>query len=132
MRVESDIHGSRELDDDCMYGLQTLRALENFPVSQRRVHRRLIRAMIQVKKAAAVSYQQLLFDKKEVYQAIESACDEVLAGKYEEMFCTDALQGGAGTSTHMNVNEVLANLALVKLGHSYGEYQYVHPLDDAR
>lgn len=130
MREEYDFIGKKQLDENCLYGLQTSRALDNFPVSHRQVNHRLISAMVLVKKAASITYQQLLTENTKKYEAIDKACDLLLTGEYHEFFPTDALQGGAGTSTNMNVNEVIANLALLELGHSCGEYQYVHPLDD--
>lgn len=127
-----------------LYGEQTKLAEENFRLGGRKVNAGLIYAMIQVKKAVAMTYQKLLPEKKELYQAMEKACEVVLAGKesgkiadvpFTEVFITDALQGGAGTSTHMNVNEVLAILTqeelckLHKVAKS-GKTEQVHPLDD--
>jgi aspartate ammonia-lyase len=91
---------------------------------------RLIAAIVKVKKAAALTYARLLPERSEVYLAIGRACDRVLNGPTDGMFVVDALQGGAGTSTNMNVNEVLANLALESLGQPLGRYDLVHPLDD--
>jgi aspartate ammonia-lyase len=104
------------------YGEETSKASENFALDYRRVNIKLIHAMVLVKKAAAMSLAEL--EGGEIYPAVVSACDEVLAGTYDDQFITDALQGGAGTSTHMNVCEVLAALAAEKLGKA------VHPLDD--
>jgi len=129
MRTERDSLGEKQLPKDALYGINTARALENFPVSGRETSRELIRAVVLVKKAAAATYVALGV-KPEVYRAVCEACDLVLAGKYGEAFPVDALQGGAGTSTNMNVNEVLANLALKLLGRRPGDYAWVHPLDD--
>lgn len=130
MRTEKDKIGEIELEDECLYGIQTARAVENFKLSYKKTERNLIYAMITVKKAAALTYQKLGIGKGEVYAAISNACDNVLSGKIDHYFVTDALQGGAGTSTNMNVNEVIANLALKKLGFDYGRYDIIHPLDD--
>ncbi|SEW26294.1 aspartate ammonia-lyase [[Clostridium] fimetarium] len=130
MRMEKDSIGEKSLGDSVVYGIQTARAKENFNLNYKNTDQSLIAAIVQIKKAAAHTYQTLGIGKPGVYEAIEQCCDLILAGGYEDAFITSALQGGAGTSTNMNVNEVLANLALVKLGHQYGEYQYVHPLDD--
>jgi aspartate ammonia-lyase len=94
------------------------------------VNPRLIRAIVQVKKAAALVYEKLEIGRESVFRAIVKACDLALAGAADDMFIVDALQGGAGTSTNMNVNEVLANLALRVMGRRCGEYDVVHPLDD--
>ena len=128
-----------------LYGEQTRLAEENFRLGGRKVNGALIYAMTEVKKAAAMTYQKLLPEKKELYQAMEKACDMILAGEkqeeniagipFEQVFVTDALQGGAGTSTHMNVNEVLATLTQKELCKLHGvtepgEAERVHPLDD--
>jgi len=130
MRMEKDSIGEKQLEDSMIYGIQTARAKENFNLNYKKTDQSLVVAIVQIKKAAAHTYQTLGIGKTGVYEAIEQSCDLVLAGGYEDAFITSALQGGAGTSTNMNVNEVLANLALVKLGHQYGEYEFVHPLDD--
>jgi aspartate ammonia-lyase len=130
MRIEKDILGEAALPDTAVYGINTQRALDNFPLHHRKTNRRLIQAMIVVKKAAALTYRDLEVREKGIYEAIVTACDKILAGKYEEAFKTEALQGGAGTSTNMNVNEVIANVALKELGYDYGRYDIIHPLDD--
>ncbi|HHV12370.1 MAG TPA: aspartate ammonia-lyase [Clostridiales bacterium] len=130
MRREKDKLGELELMDEMAYGLQTARAKENFALGYRRTNLKLIYAMVKIKKAAALSYIKLGIGKKEVYQAVVEACNLVLAGRENEQFVVDALQGGAGTSTNMNVNEVIANLALRLLGKEYGEYSFIHPLED--
>ena len=129
MRTEHDTLGQKDVPDDALYGIHTQRALENFGVSGRRVRIELIRAITLVKKACALTHKELGALPAEVADAIVSACDDVLAGRLDEAFVTDALQGGAGTSTNMNVNEVLANLALLKLGDCLGDYARVSPLD---
>ena len=130
MRTEKDILGEVQLDDDCPYGINTARAAANFPLRHRLTNLHLIYAMVTVKKAAALTYAGLGVREKGIYEAIVAACDDVLAGNHDAAFVTEALQGGAGTSTNMNVNEVLANLALEKLGYPYGQYDVIHPLDD--
>lgn len=129
MRTEKDALGQKELPNNALYGINAVRAAENFALGYRKVNLRLIYAMVKVKKAAAVTYQKLGV-KPDVYAAVVTACDKILAGGFDESFLTEALQGGAGTSTNMNVNEVIANLALSELGKPYGDYSLVHPLDD--
>jgi len=130
MRKETDSIGIIELQDGVLYGSQAARAKENFALDYRRVDMRLIYAAVIVKKAAALTYQKLGIGDHQVYNAVIKACDRILAGEFDDQFVTDALQGGAGTSTNMNVNEVVANVALLEMGHQPGEYEYVHPLDD--
>ncbi len=129
MRTEHDTLGSKKVPENALYGIHTQRALENFGVSGRRVRMELIRAITLVKKACALTHRELGALPHEVADALVAACDDVLAGLHDDAFVTDALQGGAGTSTHMNVNEVLANLALLKLGGALGDYARVSPLD---
>lgn len=129
MRNEHDHLGTLKLDDECRYGLQSARAKENFALDYRKTNRHLIHAIVKVKKAVALTYRQLDI-RPDIYDAIVVACDQVLEGGYDDDFVVDALQGGAGTSTNMNVNEVLANRALVNLGHNPGDYHLIHPLED--
>ena len=129
MRTEHDTLGDKKVPADALYGIHTQRALENFCVSGRRVRLELIRAITLVKKACALTHKELDALPHDIADAIVAACDDVLAGKHDGAFVTDAMQGGAGTSTHMNVNEVLANLALLKLGGILGDYARVSPLD---
>ena len=134
MRIEKDGLGELELPDDCLYGIQSERARRNFDLGYNKTALSLIYALVKVKKAAARSWQktgaQAACGREGVFEAIAAACDRVLAGEADEAFVTDALQGGAGTSAHMNVNEVIANLALKILGEKPGAYDVVHPLDD--
>jgi aspartate ammonia-lyase len=146
VRIERDALGEREIPGGDSYGIQSARARENFALDYRRTHPGLIRAMVLIKKAAALSYEDIAahsaavdgsedeagspMGDREKYRAIAAACDRVLAGEAADMFIVDALQGGAGTSTNMNVNEVLANIALSICGREYGQYEYIHPLDD--
>ena len=126
MRTERDDLGEIRLPEEALYGCQTARAMENFPLGKK-VNPLLIGAVVEVKKAAAAVYRKLCPEEAEKWDAILWACDQLLAGGYEEQFSTAALQGGAGTSTNMNVNEVIAGLARRKLG---PDSSPVHPLDD--
>lgn len=129
MRIEKDLLGQVSIADDCYYGINTKRAMTNFNVSGRLVNRQLILELVLIKKAAAEVNGALGHISEEVSNAIIYACDECLMGKYKDQFVTDALQGGAGTSTNMNVNEVIANIALEKIGKDRGEYDFIHPLN---
>ena len=129
-RIERDVLGEVALPEGTMYGINTARALENFPLGHKQTAIDLIYAMVTVKKAAALTYARLGVREDGIYQAIAAACDAILAGQYDDAFVTEALQGGAGTSTNMNVNEVIANAALLKLGKQPGQYDVIHPLDD--
>ena len=128
-RSEHDLLGNRDVPIDAYYGVHTLRALENFPITGTAIsiYPDLIRALASIKLAAARANHELgLLDKKRS-DVIIQACEEVRAGKLHDQFVVDAIQGGAGTSTNMNANEVIANRALELLGHRKGEYQYLHP-----
>jgi aspartate ammonia-lyase len=128
-RVEHDSLGTRNLPSDALHGIHTLRAMENFPLALRPVHARLIRAYGAVKLACARTNRELGCWDDALAQAIESACQEMMLGRLDDHVCVDALQGGAGTSTNMNVNEVLANRALQLLGRNPGECETISPLD---
>ena len=130
-RKEHDFIGELEISDDVYYGVQTFRAVENFNISHDRLKNfpRFVRALARVKKAAAMANCELGLLDKEKEGAIIAACDKILAGGYYDQFVVDMIQGGAGTSTNMNANEVIANLALEYLGHKKGEYQFLHPND---
>lgn len=131
MRLEHDFLGELEIADDIYYGVQTLRAVQNFDISGKRLKDfpRLIVSFAKVKKAAALANHELGLINEDVKNAICFACDELIAGKYQDQFIVDMIQGGAGTSTNMNANEVIANIALEKMGHKKGEYKYCHPND---
>ncbi len=129
MRIEHDTLGDHAVPEGVLYGIHTQRAVENFAVSGRRVCPDLIRAITLVKKACTCTHKELNALPPVIADALIAACDEVLEGLHDEAFVTDALQGGAGTSTNMNVNEVLANLAIQKLGGTLGDYTCVSPLD---
>jgi aspartate ammonia-lyase len=116
------------LPDGALYGIQTARAMENFKLG-RPSNLKLIYAVAKVKQAVSRARVSLKMEDAVLYAAVDEACKEVLAGKADSMFAVDALQGGAGTSTHMNVNEVLANIALSIMGKKPGDYGSLHPLD---
>ena len=130
MRVEHDMLGEKEVPATVYWGIHTQRALENFPFASGRVPFELIRAMAMVKRAAAGANRDLGYLSAEKAAAIITACDEIMAGQLTDQFPLDALQGGAGTSTHMNVNEVIANRGLEILGRDKGDYAGLHPLQD--
>ena len=128
-RTEHDLLGNKEVPVEYYFGVQTMRAMENFHISRVRLHffPELIKAFSMVKEAAACANRDLgLLDAK-IAEAIIIACQEVRAGKFDDHFVVDMVQGGAGTSTNMNANEVIANRALELLGHKKGEYKYCHP-----
>ncbi|MBW4656089.1 MAG: aspartate ammonia-lyase [Kaiparowitsia implicata GSE-PSE-MK54-09C] len=129
MRTERDSMGERQLPDDVYYGIQTLRAVENFPISGLKPLPIYIDACMLLKKATAIANGELGCISPELSQAIVQAADEVLQGNWRDQFVVDVYQAGAGTSHHMNVNEVLANRALELLGHAKGDYHHVNPND---
>jgi len=128
-RREHDLLGDRDVGDENYYGVQTLRALENFSISGISLNHFpvLIRSLAMVKMAAARANCELGLLSKPVADAICQACTEIINGKYHSHFVVDMIQGGAGTSTNMNANEVIANRALEILGYERGEYKYCHP-----
>ncbi len=129
MRTEKDSMGERQLPDDVYYGIQTLRATENFPISGIKPLPTYVDACILIKKAAAIAHRNLNCIPEDVGNAIIQAADEILQGNLRDQFVVDIYQAGAGTSHHMNVNEVLANRALEILGEEKGNYQRVNPND---
>lgn len=128
-RIERDSMGERQIPSNCYYGIQTLRAVENFPISGIKPLPTYVDACVLIKKATAIANGELGCISADISQAIVLAADEVLAGKFREQFVVDIYQAGAGTSHHMNVNEVLANRALEILGDEKGNYQRVSPND---
>jgi aspartate ammonia-lyase len=128
-RVEIDPLGEKAIPENAYYGIQTLRATENFPVSGIKAPAVFIKAYVMVKKAAALANAEVGWLDEERKQAIVQACDEILAGKLLNQFVVDVFQAGAGTSFNMNVNEVLANRALEILGKEKGDYKRVSPND---
>ena len=122
-RVEHDLLGDREVPTAAYYGIHTVRAVENFPISGIPicVHPDLVNALAAVKQAAALANLDLGLLAKDKAAAIVAACDEIRAGRLHDQFVVDVIQGGAGTSANMNANEVVANRALEHLGHERGE-----------
>ncbi|WP_436905728.1 aspartate ammonia-lyase [Acinetobacter johnsonii] len=131
-RVEKDLLGHKEIPTHCYYGVQTLRALENFNLSPNKLNQFpvFINALAMVKAACAEANFKLNKLEENKYNAIQYACEQVINYKYHDQFPIDMIQGGAGTSTNMNINEVLANIGLEHLDHLKGEYQYLHPNND--
>jgi aspartate ammonia-lyase len=131
-RTEKDLLGEKQIPADAYYGVQTMRALENFQVSgvKTNFYPDYVRAYAMVKLAAARANTEVGRMKKDRLDMIEKACKAVIDGKYHDQFLTDLYQGGAGTSANMNANEVLANIGLEMGGHKKGEYQYLEPHDD--
>jgi aspartate ammonia-lyase len=131
MRTEHDSLGERQVPVGALHGIHTLRALENFPLSGRPVHPALAAAYGAVKLACLRTNRRLgMWPDAARVDAMETACRDLMEGRLTESICVDALQGGAGTSTNMNVNEVLANRALELLGHPRGAYEVISPLND--
>jgi len=128
-RTERDSMGDRQISGSAYYGIQTLRAMENFPISGIKPLSTYVDACLIIKKATAIVNGELKCIPQEISQAIVQAADEVLAGKFRDQFVVDIYQAGAGTSHHMNVNEVLANRALEILGYEKGNYKQVSPND---
>jgi aspartate ammonia-lyase len=131
-RTEKDLLGTREIPADAYYGIQTARGLENFRISGIPINHYpgFVEGYAMVKLAAAMANADVGALSKEKLVPIEKACEAVIAGKYHDQFMVDWYQGGAGTSTNMNFNEVLANIALEMSGHKKGEYQFIDPHDD--
>jgi len=128
-RTEKDPLGPLDVPADAYYGVQTQRALENFPISGLKPLKEFVRAVVWIKKAAALTHKQTGRLDTKLADAIITAADEALAGKFDAHFVVDVYQAGAGTSHNMNVNEVLANRANELLGAKRGEYKPVHPND---
>src|ERR1700759_3667491 len=131
-RTEKDLLGEKQIPASAYYGVQTARALENFQLSGVLINHYpgFVEAWAIVKLAAAQANTDVGAMKPERLAAIQKASDEVLAGKFHDQFLVDWYQGGAGTSTNMNANEVLANVGLEATGHAKGEYQFLEPHDD--
>lgn len=128
-RLEHDLLGELPIDDNAYYGIHTARAMKNFAITGIPIHQALIDALVTVKKAAAITNRSLGALDEKIADAIIAAGDEILAGALREQFVTDCMQGGAGTSANLNVNEVIANRAIELLGGRKGDYALVHPLD---
>ncbi|GAB3240291.1 aspartate ammonia-lyase [Kineosporia babensis] len=131
-RTEHDLLGDLDVPADAYYGIHTQRAVQNFAISgiPVSIYPHFVRALAAVKQAAAVANRDLGLLPAPQADAVVAACEEIRAGKLHEQFVLDVIQGGAGTSTNMNANEVVTNRALELLGHAKGEYQYLHPLND--
>lgn len=128
-RIEHDSIGDKKVPADAYYGVQTLRAAENFRITGLNMHPEMINSLVQIKKAAAITNARTgMLDSKRC-EAIVKACDEILAGSFRMHFVVDPIQGGAGTSLNMNANEVIANRAIEILGGQKGDYTIVHPND---
>ncbi|PGE07786.1 aspartate ammonia-lyase [Bacillus toyonensis] len=127
IRIEKDFLGEKEVPSVAYYGVQTLRAVENFPITGYRIHPSLITAMAIVKKAAALANMDTGYLAKDIGQEIAEAAQEIVDGKFHDQFIVDPIQGGAGTSINMNTNEVIANRALERMGYEKGEYAKISP-----
>lgn len=128
-RIEKDLLGTLEIDDSRYWGINTERAKTNFAISKLKTPEKLIIAMAQVKKACAVANHELGYLNPDVFNPIVQACDEIFEGGLFSAFPLDALQGGAGTSTNMNINEVIANRALEISGRQKGDYSFIDPIE---
>lgn len=128
-RTEKDSIGSKDIPEDVYYGVQSLRAAENFRITGLSMHPEVINSLAQIKKAAAITNCEIGLLDKHIAEAIVKACDEIVEGKLHEEFIVDPIQGGAGTSINMNANEVIANRAIEILGGQKGDYSIVHPND---
>ena len=129
-RVEHDSIGSKEVPEDVYYGVQSLRAAENFHITGLTMHPEIINSLACIKKAAANTNCEIGLLEKKKATAIVKACDEILAGRFHDDFIVDPIQGGAGTSLNMNANEVIANRAIELLGGQKGDYSIINPNDD--
>lgn len=129
MRMESDSIGSMEVPGEAYYGVQSLRASNNFHITKKTMHQELIISLAEIKKAAAITNRNAGLLNPTIANAIINACDEIINGKLHNQFIVDPIQGGAGTSANMNANEVIANRALELLGELKGYYNIVHPND---
>ena len=128
-RIEKDSLGTKDVPENVYYGVQTLRAAENFHITGLTMHKEIINSLALIKKAAAITNCEVGILDKRIASAIVQACDEILAGNLHSEFIVDPIQGGAGTSINMNANEVIANRAIEILGGQKGDYSIVHPND---
>ncbi|KFZ26967.1 MAG: Aspartate ammonia-lyase [Candidatus Izimaplasma bacterium HR2] len=129
MRTEKDFLGEIELNDNIYYGISTYRSLDNFDVSYEFVDLRIVYELVNIKKQAAIANMKLKSLDKVIGEAIVKACNMILNHEFDSSFVVNKYQGGAGTSTNMNVNEVIANISLEILGKKLGEYDYIHPIN---
>ena len=128
-RVEKDSIGTKDVPEDVYYGVQSLRAAENFHITGLTMHPEIINSLAYIKKAAAITNCEVGILEKKKANAIVQACDEIVEGKFHEHFIVDPIQGGAGTSLNMNANEVIANRAIEILGGQKGDYSIINPND---
>lgn len=128
-RAEKDSIGSKYIPEGVYYGVQSLRAAENFRITGLMMHSEIINSMAQIKKASAITNCEIGLLDKHITEAIVKACDEIMEGKLHDEFIVDPIQGGAGTSINMNANEVIANRAIEIMGGQKGDYSIVHPND---
>ena len=128
-RIEKDSIGERQVPEDAYYGLQSLRALENFSITGLTIHPEMIASIVEIKKASAITNCEVGLIDKKTADAIVKACDEIISGSLRDQFIVDQIQGGAGTSINMNANEVIANRAIEILGGKKGDYSIVNPND---
>ncbi|MCK9287992.1 MAG: aspartate ammonia-lyase [Sphaerochaetaceae bacterium] len=128
-RIEHDLLGDKNIPADVYYGIQTMRAIENFVISEIPISNfpLFIQSLAHIKKAAAITNMEYNILNSSIGNVIVKACDDIIAGKFLDQFAVDAFQGGAGTSTNMNANEVIANRALELIGRNKGEYKHIHP-----
>lgn len=131
-RKESDLLGTVEVPECALYGVQTLRGLQNFDISKFHLYDypEFVKGLAITKLGAAMANHELGLLSNEKFDAISKACREIMGGEHLDQFPVDMVQGGAGTSTNMNANEVITNRALEIMGHKRGEYQYLSPNDD--
>ena len=129
-RVEKDSIGVKDIPEEVYYGVQTLRAAENFHITGLNMHPEIINSLAYIKKASAITNCEVGILEKKKAQAIVQACDEIVSGKFHNEFIVDPVQGGAGTSLNMNANEVIANRAIEILGGKKGDYTIINPNDD--
>ena len=128
-RLESDSIGTKYIPEDAYYGIQSLRAMENFSITGGRLHVEMIKSLALLKKACAITNANAEVLDPSIAKAIAAACDLLAEGKYHDQFIVDPIQGGAGTSINMNANEVIANIAIELLGGKKGDYTTIHPND---
>ncbi len=128
-RIERDSVGEKQVPVEAYYGVQTLRAAENFTITGLTIHPQMVTSVAEIKKASAIANFQAGCLDKERADAIVTACDEIIAGKLHDQFIVDPIQGGAGTSVNMNANEVIANRAIELMGGKKGDYSIVNPND---
>jgi aspartate ammonia-lyase len=129
-RVEEDILGEIKIPNNIYYGINTLRSINNFKISNKKVNYNLITSIVTIKMACTLANKKLKYLPITKADAIITACNKILEGSFMDQFVTDSLQGGAGTSTNMNVNEVISNIAIELLGGRKGDYSIINPIDD--